>query len=99
MATPSNTQSPTEQSLEALQDIKRMMERSSRFISLSGLSGVSAGVCALIGAWIARGWLTPYIDSDGNARGDYGEHPLLIRMILLALCVLVAALATSTFFT
>ena len=46
-----------QQSLETLQDIKRMMERSSRFISLSGLSGISAGVCALAGAWIAQ----PYI--------------------------------------
>lgn len=44
-------------SLEAIQDIKRMMERSSRFISLSGLSGVSAGICALIGAFIAH----PYV--------------------------------------
>jgi hypothetical protein len=34
------------ESLETLQDIKRMMERSSRFISLSGLSGVSAGLGA-----------------------------------------------------
>jgi hypothetical protein len=33
--------------LESLHDIKQMMERSSRFISLSGLSGVFAGVCAL----------------------------------------------------
>ncbi|MFT3908799.1 MAG: hypothetical protein QM737_05195 [Ferruginibacter sp.] len=46
-----------QQSLETLQDIKRMMERSSRFISLSGLSGISAGICALIGAWLAR----PYV--------------------------------------
>ena len=92
-------QSPTEQSLETLQDIKRMMERSSRFISLSGLSGVSAGICALIGAWIAYGWLTPYADSDPNGQGDYYQHPLLPRMILLALGVLVAALASSTFFT
>lgn len=33
--------------IEALHDIKDMMNRSSRFISLSGLSGISAGVCAL----------------------------------------------------
>lgn len=46
-----------QQSLQTLQDIKRMMERSSRFISLSGLSGISAGICALIGAWLAR----PYV--------------------------------------
>ena len=46
-----------QQSLETLQDIKRMMERSSRFISLSGLSGISAGVCALAGAYLAH----PYV--------------------------------------
>jgi len=32
-----------------------MMERSSRFISLSGLSGITAGICALTGAWFANG--------------------------------------------
>ncbi len=40
--------------LNTLQDIKHIMERSSRFISLSGWSGVSAGICALIGAWFAH---------------------------------------------
>lgn len=43
------------QPFETLQDIKSMMNRSSRFISLSGLSGVAAGVCALVGAWFAYG--------------------------------------------
>ena len=42
------------QFLRDLQHIKTMMERSSRFISLSGLSGISAGICALIGAWFAN---------------------------------------------
>lgn len=36
--------------LETLGEIRSLMERSSRFISLSGLSGVAAGVFALIGA-------------------------------------------------
>ena len=40
--------------LHDLKDIKQMMERSSRFISLSGLSGIAAGSCALIGAWLAN---------------------------------------------
>jgi hypothetical protein len=39
---------------QSLQHIKNMMERSSRFISLSGLSGVAAGLCALIGAYFAN---------------------------------------------
>ena len=41
-------------SLETIQDIKKMMEKSSRFISLSGWSGISAGSCALLGAWFAH---------------------------------------------
>ena len=45
--------SDQQQTLEELQHIKKMMERSSRFISLSGLSGIAAGICALIGAWFA----------------------------------------------
>jgi len=39
--------------LQQLNDIRNMMERSSRFISLSGLSGVSAGIVALTGAAFA----------------------------------------------
>ena len=38
---------------QALKDIKQIMERSSRFISLSGLSGIAAGTCALVGTWLA----------------------------------------------
>lgn len=36
--------------LEHLSEIRSLMERSSRFISLSGLSGIAAGIFALIGA-------------------------------------------------
>ncbi len=36
--------------LETLSEIRNLMERSSRFISLSGLSGVAAGIFALLGA-------------------------------------------------
>ncbi|HSO87760.1 MAG TPA: hypothetical protein VLQ91_14480 [Draconibacterium sp.] len=38
---------------EDLQAIRDIMERSSKFLSLSGLSGIFAGVCALIGAAVA----------------------------------------------
>ena len=39
----------TEKHQEDLVHIRSMMERSSRFISLSGLSGVFAGLSALLG--------------------------------------------------
>ncbi|MBC7866090.1 MAG: hypothetical protein H7X88_01035 [Gloeobacteraceae cyanobacterium ES-bin-316] len=63
--------SDQQQSLEAIHDIKRMMERSSRFISLSGLSGISAGLCALMGAWFAHPYVfgrKDYIIDAGAAR-------------------------------
>lgn len=43
----------SQDNLKALHDIRQMMEKSSRFISLSGLSGIAAGVCALAGAALA----------------------------------------------
>jgi len=48
------------ESFEALRDIRQMMAKSSRFISLSGLSGVSAGICALAGAWVAHPYIYGY---------------------------------------
>lgn len=51
----------TEDQLKALSDMRDLMNRSSRFLSLSGLSGVFAGVFALVGAGAA--WLYLYSDA------------------------------------
>jgi hypothetical protein len=96
MVSQSDTQNPAEQSLETLQDIKRMMERSSRFISLSGLSGVSAGICALVGAYIGRGMIRSYLQ---GATTESFRYSFELQMFLLAMAVLVAALVSSTLFT
>lgn len=40
--------------LKDIQDIKKMMDRSSQFISLSGLSGILAGIYALAGAFAVK---------------------------------------------
>jgi len=96
-------QSPADQSLETLQDIKRIMERSSRFISLSGLSGVSAGICALIGAWIARGWIAEYYGGSNFISRVIHQHEraneLKWKLIELAAAVLIAAITTATMMT
>lgn len=42
----------THEQLNELQKIRSLMEKSSQFIGLSGLSGIAAGVCALVGASI-----------------------------------------------
>mgnify|MGYP005989469385 CR=1 FL=1 len=43
----------TQDHLEALQDIRQMMNKSARFLTLSGLSGMLAGIYALIAAALA----------------------------------------------
>ncbi|MCD6065201.1 MAG: hypothetical protein K0S33_27 [Bacteroidetes bacterium] len=47
--------------LDALKDIRHLMNRSNRFLSLSGLSGVFAGVYALMGAAVAWVWQNEYL--------------------------------------
>ena len=91
-----------QQTLETLQDIKRMMERSSRFISLSGLSGIAAGICALIGAWFAYKEFEPYdIDYRVGAPGYTGEdfQQFKFRLLIISLSVLAAALVSAFYFT
>ena len=70
-----------QQSLDELQHIKRMMERSSRFISLSGFSGIAAGFCALVGAWFAHKKLICWVEGDCTIDGliDRGGINLLDR--------------------
>jgi len=90
-----------QQTLETLQDIKRIMERSSRFISLSGLSGIAAGICALVGAWFANKEFAPYYGRY-EYRGEYaGEdfQQLKFRLLVIALAVLAAAWASAFYFT
>ena len=42
-----------QEQLQHLSEIRNLMERSSKFLSLSGLSGIIAGLIALLGAGIA----------------------------------------------
>ena len=92
--------SPGGHPLETLQDIKRMMERSSRFISLSGLSGVAAGVVALVGSYFAYDWMAEYYVSyhnNGYSRSDFQK--LKMNLLVLAIAILAAALVSAFYFT
>lgn len=90
-----------QQHLDTLSDIKRMMERSSRFISLSGLSGIFAGVAALIGAFLAYNWLHEYyINWNTSGHFDMEAFDLLrIKLIVLGFSVMAVALAGGLYFT
>jgi hypothetical protein len=90
-----------DQHLEALQDIRQMMRRSSRFLSLSGLSGIAAGVWALVGAYFAFLWIGDYYtgyDRTGNYNGQDFQR-LKVKLFLLALVVLGLALLSAFYFT
>ncbi len=91
--------SNTEEQLNALKDIRQMMDRSSRFISLSGLSGVFAGVIALIGAYFANDEIDKFINKRGYAYGVGGEIDLEFNLVKLGLIVLIVALAGGILFT
>ncbi len=74
------------------------MERSSRFISLSGLSGVFAGVYALIGAVIAYLHFMPET-TEYSSPGYTGSLDKLPGMIVIAGSVLILSIITAIFFT
>ncbi len=90
--------------LDNLYEIRNMMEKSSRFLSLSGLSGVSAGIIALIGAAVAFFYLN--FDERYFYINDYFGNSLHHQMqarigflVLDAVIVLVLALTAGLYFT
>jgi hypothetical protein len=88
------------QHVEALQDIRRMMQRSSRFISLSGLSGIAAGFWALLGAFFAYDWIYEYyVGYETNGYSGPAFDRLKWNLMFLAGAVLGAALLSAFYFT
>lgn len=75
--------------LKDISEIKNLMNKSSRFISLSGLSGILAGVYALIGAaityYIVANSVRGYLILDGN-----------VFKICTAILIMVAVLSIGT---
>jgi hypothetical protein len=96
-----NEQNQPHNSLQDIHDIKRIMERSSRFISLSGLSGIAAGICALVGSYFAHILLEDYYvrynDRLGYSALDFQK--LKLNFLVLAAAVLAVALSSSFYFT
>ena len=95
-------QNQQQDTLQEVKDIRRLMERSSRFISLSGLSGVAAGVFALLGAGIGRYVIFKdyYKFSHDRSFFDTNEFiKLKVPLIGLAAAVFAAAFLSAFYFT
>ncbi len=88
-----------------LAHIRGLMERSTRFLSLSGLSGVIAGVVALGGATLARYHIDAALAPDadpltyGTVRGHSPVDDLRVTLIMDAALVLFVALLGAFWFT
>ncbi|HRN55271.1 MAG TPA: hypothetical protein PLL71_02400 [Agriterribacter sp.] len=85
--------------LDTLEDIRQIMERSSRFISLSGLSGVAAGICALTGAWFAHRVISGAELILTGDNGSAAARLLSDQLLNIAMVVLCAAIILAFWFT
>ena len=81
--------SSTNTPLEQLTAIKRMMEQSSRFVSLSGWSGIFAGSIALIGSYVAYTVL----------HSSSSPETMVTQLWLIAGLVFITAFTASFLFT
>lgn len=73
--------------------MRSMMERSSKFLSLSGWAGIMAGIYALAGAYVAYSVLDFNTESVANAY----EASNFTKVVLLGLLILVLAIGTAIF--
>lgn len=84
--------------IEDLREIKTMMNRSSRFISLSGMSGVCAGLIAILTAFAA--YQLVYAGQDYfNMRRVHLSYRHLFMLLLLANAAIFSSFAFGVYFT
>lgn len=76
-----------------LAEIRSMMERSSKFLSLSGWEGIMAGLYALTGAWVAGSFY------DFKPDDIFYSSNELSNILILAIVVLVLSLVTAVLFS
>ncbi|WP_025762512.1 hypothetical protein [Dyadobacter tibetensis] len=95
--------STEQESLHTLNEIRELMEKSSKFLSLSGLSGVFAGIFALMGAAIAyihfkTDWLAEILTPTGLSNKT-GRSQIILFLFLDGLLVLAFSLTFGIILT
>ncbi|NLE31573.1 MAG: hypothetical protein GX619_00895 [Bacteroidales bacterium] len=84
--------------IKDIEQIKDIMNRSTRFISLSGLSGVSTGIFALAGAYIAYQTLFKHSDFQVYEAVEL-TGGVMGTMLAIALGTLIVSVISAIFFT
>lgn len=87
--------------LRTLEDIKQLMNKSSRFISLSGWSGVAAGICALVAAFVTADRIecAKHGDCLSGLFIDARDNHIQTTLITIALITFFVAAALAFLFT
>ncbi|MBX2904538.1 MAG: hypothetical protein KF744_00780 [Taibaiella sp.] len=91
-----------DETIETLNQIRSIVDKSPRLISLSGWSGVWAGVVALAGAYVAHGWLhRPGYEHIGTEIYASISHfdSFTANFIFLGIAVFALALGGVIYFT
>ena len=87
-----------EQYIEDLRDIREMMNKSGRFISLSGLSGIFAGVVALAAAYAA--YHAIYENQNYlSYRKAVITNEAILAILVIAIVTIILAVGGAVFFT
>ncbi|MDT0556735.1 hypothetical protein [Patiriisocius hiemis] len=81
--------------LKDISEIKNLMNRSSRFISLSGMAGIMAGVYAIIGAAVAY-WLVANSGREYLILDGYVFRLILLDLFLIAALSIITAIILTT---
>ena len=86
-----------DESLKELQHIKKMMERSTKFSSISGFSAIAAGLCALAGIWLVVQTIAAWRHEHAGRLSDSHDY-LATQLLLIAIGTFAAAAITSFIF-
>jgi hypothetical protein len=86
--------------LQDIEEIRSLMEQSSKFISLSGWAGIFAGIFALMGSYIA----STYLDFNPQAlsvapESNPTQQTQILSVVQLAMLVFLLAISFALFFT
>lgn len=88
-----------QESLEVLTEIRSMMHKSSRFLSLSGWSGIWAGITALVASGVAFTFVYDKVTDNVIDTGSVLLTEPVYTLLLLAIATFLVALFGALFFT
>lgn len=83
-----------EKQLEDLKVIREMMEKSSKFLSLSGLSGILSGVMAIMGAAFAYFYIL-----SNSSTSNLSSQQVTFTLVIDAMVVLFSSIGFAIYFS